>query len=215
MLHAALCFVLYARQQTTTHHHQHSSNNQQQQQSPNYPKQGQRNNQGTKEHGQTRRPGRAAGKGGAVVLDHQAARPCLVSCVLPKRKRRGPVGRRSQHSRSVGLSTAAAHLPATRVPLNRREEPVPCETPAPMSGVWLMALETAASSLTLARRRLSPRSTRPSSCLVAGTVPRYTRPLLRLRGQGATSNKYGGARKEQQHLTPPPKPKPHRRIRNP
>jgi len=65
-------------------------------------------------------------------------------------ERSGGAGWSSQHFRSVGPSTVAARLPATRAPLDRREEPVPCETPAPMPGVWLLAFETTTSSLTLA-----------------------------------------------------------------
>ena len=127
MLNAALYFVLYARQQTTTS----STANQQQQQSPNDPKQGQRT-QGTIKN--TDRHADREGCGGARSPD----RPPLVSCVLPKRKRRSRLvaalnitGRSVRRPSSRACPPRARHWSDGKSPFRAK-----CPCRCPECGSW-------------------------------------------------------------------------------
>ena len=118
-------------------------------------------------HGQTRRPGRGRWCSIASPLA-----PCVLCLAEAEAQRSRLVVSTFQVGRSVDrLRALARHARAPRSTGRARS----VQIPAPMPGVWLLAFETTTSSLTLARRLSSPRSTRLSSCLVAQVSCRDTR----------------------------------------
>ena len=85
-----------------------------------------------------------------MALNHQPARPCLVSCGGDRPEAEEPVCRPGT-TRSIIPSPVAARAPATRESLNRRGEPVHAARNARDDArEWLLAFETT-SSLAVAR----------------------------------------------------------------
>ena len=123
------------------------------------------------------------GGGGA----RSPACPPLVSCVLPKRKRRSRlVVALSIPGRSVCRPSPRACPPRARHSIDGKS-PFRANARADARSVALGVRDHHVVAHTRSGHRLSPRSTRPpsSSCLVAGAVSRYTRPLRP--SQGAAS----------------------------